>query len=74
MGHVGLFSNLFRGQTDGFQKHCATAHTVCVALAMAKALFQLQTLLVCQLYNFDLCDSYVSLCVYTKVHKHFDIN
>ena len=53
MGHVGLFSNLFRGQTGGFQKYCATAHAVCVALALAKAIFQLQTLLVCHLYNFD---------------------
>lgn len=74
MGHVGLCSNLFRCQTGGFQKYCATAHTESVALAVAKALLQLQTLLVCQLYNFDFCDSYVSLCVYTKIRKKFDIN
>lgn len=74
MGHFGLFSNLFRGQAGGFQKYCATAHAVCVALAVAKAFFQLQTLLVCQLYNFDFCDSYVSLCVHTKIRKKNDIN
>lgn len=74
MGHVGLYSNLFRGQTGGFQKYRAAAHAVRVALAVAKALFQLQTLLVCQLYNFDFCDSYVSLCVHTKIRKNFDIN
>ena len=74
MGHVGLFSNLFRGQTGRFQKYCATAHAVCVALTFAKAFFQLQTLRLCQLYNFDFCDNYVSLCVHTKIHKNFDIN
>lgn len=74
MGHVGLSSNLFRGQTGGFQEYRATAHAVRVALAVAKALFQLQTLLVCQLYNFDFCDSYVFLCVHTKIRKNFDIN
>lgn len=74
MGHVGLFSNLFRGQTGRFQKYRATAHAEGVALAFAKALFQLQTLLVCQLYNFDFCDSYVSLCDHTKIRKNFDIN
>ncbi|WP_290431018.1 hypothetical protein, partial [Paramuribaculum intestinale] len=64
MGHFGLFSNLFRSQAGGFQKYRATAHTVCVALALAKAFFQLQTLPVCQLYNFDFCDSCVYLYVY----------
>lgn len=74
MGHAGLFSSLFRGQTGRFQKYRATAHAEGVALAFAKALFQLQTLLLCQSYNFDFCDSYVSLCVHTKVRKKFDIN
>lgn len=74
MGHVGLLSNLFRGHTGGFQKYCATAHTVRMVLAFAKAFFQLQTLLVCQLYNFDFCDSCVYLYVYTKIRNFFDIN
>ena len=69
MGHFGLFSNLFRGQTGGFQKYCATAHAVCVALAVAKAIFQLQTLLVCQLYNFDFCDSCVFMCPHKDTQK-----
>ena len=67
MGHVDLFSNLFRGQTGGFQKYCATAHAEGVALALAKAIFQLQTLLVCQLYNFDFA---IAVCLYVFTQRY----
>ena len=64
MCHFGLLPNFFGCQTVGFQEYGAAAHTECVALAFVKAFLQLQTLVVCQFYNFDLCDSGVSLCVY----------
>ena len=40
---------------------CAATHTVRMAVAGTETFLQLQPLLVCQLYNFDLCDNYMYL-------------
>ena len=63
MGHFDLHPNFFGGQPIGLQKYCAAAHTKSMAITFAKALFQLQTLLVCQIYNFYLCDSRKYFCI-----------
>ena len=42
--HFRLHTDLFGGQALGFQQDDTATHTICMALAVAKALFQLQAI------------------------------